>query len=418
MVVRCPGALDMLFEGSRPVSHDGLELLSEIVQERLRASHSLLDDSDGASFFVRAPETALALRLAVDIVRALSEVPWPADAAGLSACIVAVGELPDLGRLPVPNEAVIAVDAATHESVKGTIGDDVSPVPDQPMCFHVKDLPPPTMLPAPETSYPAVVSISPQDLVFEDHRRSSTLGSVYDGLMRDEPVTIRRISTLPAAKQQIVIDVLKDVAEISRLRHKNVVATIGVCSALKAAVCIVTEPVPLTLREVTEMTTPLQRFGLVGQAALGVAYLHNQDFVHESITTIAVSVSADLARAKIDQIGLRRVSVQTATMTATGSPVFLAPELIDGEPCSASSDVYALGMVLVEAATGIPPHQGKRWADVIADTKRGLRPALPSHLPSAAKALIRTALDRDPSLRPTAERFAEDLLSGNVLAKV
>src|SRR5262249_46808041 len=86
-----------------------------------------------------------------------------------------------------------------------------------------------------------------------------------------------------------------------------------------------------------------------------------------------------------------------------GSPRYMAPEQISGEPLSAATDVYAIGVVLYEMLTGAPPFTGETVDDVLAAVALGdaeppssKRPGLGAHL----DALCLRCLHKQPGERP------------------
>ena len=85
-----------------------------------------------------------------------------------------------------------------------------------------------------------------------------------------------------------------------------------------------------------------------------------------------------------------------------GTPLYMAPELWDGERATFRSDVYALGALLYLLCAGRPPHTGATTAEV-RESARGhdaqpLAQAAPSVDPRLA-AIIDRCLRRDPAAR-------------------
>src|ERR1700759_1229890 len=93
------------------------------------------------------------------------------------------------------------------------------------------------------------------------------------------------------------------------------------------------------------------------QIARGLSAAHARNIVHRDIKPSNVIITQDNV-AKIVDFGLARVVASasaTQSMSLTGTLPYMAPEQILGEPVDQRSDVWALGVVLVQMITGSHP---------------------------------------------------------------
>jgi hypothetical protein len=115
-------------------------------------------------------------------------------------------------------------------------------------------------------------------------------------------------------------------------------------------------------------------------------------------------------RARLTDFGIVRLldeaSRQTATGITMGTAAYLAPEQVRGEGVTEASDVYALGLVLIEALTGRPVYQGAPAAAALA--RLVTPPAIPPVAPALA-AVLGAMTAGSPAERPTAGQAAERL---------
>lgn len=96
----------------------------------------------------------------------------------------------------------------------------------------------------------------------------------------------------------------------------------------------------------------------------------------------------------------------TRTGAVLGTPHYMAPEQLLGEPASAPADVWAVGVIAHECLTGERPLEGKTFAQLVRGATRGAVRALPAELPIAD--VVGRMLAIDPAARPTmAEVHAE-----------
>ena len=90
----------------------------------------------------------------------------------------------------------------------------------------------------------------------------------------------------------------------------------------------------------------------------GLAEAHRQGHIHGEVTPSKIVFGAD-GRARLVDLGLA-APLQAVMWSASGGPdnnmvLYTAPEVAEGQPTTAHSDVYGLGLVLVEALTGNVP---------------------------------------------------------------
>ncbi|MEU7141871.1 protein kinase [Nocardia sp. NPDC046473] len=136
--------------------------------------------------------------------------------------------------------------------------------------------------------------------------------------------------------------------------------------------------------------------------------VHAADLVHRDLKPSNVLLALD--GPKVIDFGIARAtddSQFTTTGKVIGSPGFMCPEQVTGDPVGPASDVFALGGVLVFAATGQGPFGiGEMvqmlWRVVYEEPRLD---AVPDRL----RPLIAACLTKDPAARPTPERIIADL---------
>lgn len=179
-----------------------------------------------------------------------------------------------------------------------------------------------------------------------------------------------------------------------------------------------------TLRELVESEGALpldqvRRFGLAIAGAL--AATHQAGVVHRDLKPDNVLLTrarevklADFGLAKTQSAG---GTVQTAAGVILGTPGYMAPEIIRGEPATVASDVYALGAILFEMIAGQRAFDGRDLGEILQAHLEGRPPDLSasrSDLPDGVQALVAKCLDSSPPVRPAAGEVERRL--GQLLA--
>jgi serine/threonine-protein kinase len=156
---------------------------------------------------------------------------------------------------------------------------------------------------------------------------------------------------------------------------------------------------------------------LAAQVAEGLAFAHARGVVHRDIKPGNIMV-VDGPRAKIMDFGIARVrasDVKTQTGLMLGSPKYMSPEQIVGQPTDARSDVFSLGVVIYEMLTGAAPFSGTDIPQLMYQVCNA-RPDPPSRLnpgvPEVLDLVVAKALEKDPAARyQDAGELAADLRS-------
>jgi len=105
-------------------------------------------------------------------------------------------------------------------------------------------------------------------------------------------------------------------------------------------------------------------------------------------------------------------SQQVNTSTIKGTPLYMAPEVLSGEPASRRSDIYSMGALLYELCAGAPPHVNTSLADLqrIVSTQNAPPLASVTMLDPRFAAIVDRCLCRDPALRYASAEELRDAL--------
>ena len=184
-------------------------------------------------------------------------------------------------------------------------------------------------------------------------------------------------------------------------------------------------------------TDRLLRYGI--QIAEAIAAAHDRGITHRDLKPANVIVSPD-GRLKVLDFGLARlaavggpldaetsppVSEITAEGHIVGTPSYMSPEQAEGKTLDSRSDIFTLGILLYELATGIRPFKGDSVLTILSSIVRDTPPApmeLNPSLPKALSRVIRRCLEKDPEnryqsakdLRSDLRDLLQDVTSGDI----
>ncbi|MBP7381879.1 SUMF1/EgtB/PvdO family nonheme iron enzyme [Myxococcota bacterium] len=164
-------------------------------------------------------------------------------------------------------------------------------------------------------------------------------------------------------------------------------------------------------------------------AALGYAHARPAPVIHRDIKPGNIQIMED-GRVKLLDFGLARTAGDqslTGTGQLVGTPAFMAPEVLKGEPATARSDVYSLGMVLYRMLTGrmpfdLPASDSSLQAVFIA-VITGIEAGFPDvrtyvpTIPADVAEVTMRAVSRDPAMRPANGNELVALLAGLCVEK-
>src|ERR1035437_1534753 len=125
-----------------------------------------------------------------------------------------------------------------------------------------------------------------------------------------------------------------------------------------------------TLDQMLSEPAPLdaeRMFSILGQTAVALDYAHSKGIVHRDIKPANIMLSAD-GTAKIADFGIAKITAaENLTMTGSivGTPHYMSPEQVQGQPVDGRSDQFSLAVIGYEMLTGEKPYMGEHLTTVV-----------------------------------------------------
>jgi serine/threonine protein kinase len=156
-------------------------------------------------------------------------------------------------------------------------------------------------------------------------------------------------------------------------------------------------------------------FSILAQTAAALDYAHGKSIVHRDIKPANIMIAAD-GTAKIADFGIAKITTSeqfTMTGSIVGTPHYMSPEQVQGQPVDGRSDQFSLAVIAYEMLTGEKPYTGEHLTTVVykivAEEPVAPHRVNPS-LSGAIENVIRKGLSKKPDQRyRNCQEFVEAL---------
>ncbi len=244
--------------------------------------------------------------------------------------------------------------------------------------------------------------------VFESVGRG-TFGDVYRAHDRrlDRVVALKLLRPEGDSDRGISSEVIDEARLLAKVRHQNVVTVYG-AERIDGRVGLWMEFVDgRTLEQELRTSGPLPPASV---AAIGIALcdallaVHGAGLLHRDLKAQNVMRAAD-GRLLLTDFGAGRLLESAAAphdVPLAGTPLYLAPEILSGQPPTIAGEIYSLGVLLYHLSTGSFPVQGRTLRELREAHTLDRRIRLQAHLRTSLAALVPVvdrAIDPDPKKR-------------------
>ncbi|MEM9290467.1 MAG: serine/threonine protein kinase [Acidobacteriota bacterium] len=201
---------------------------------------------------------------------------------------------------------------------------------------------------------------------------------------------------------------LHEAIATARIQHPNVVAVYDLEEHEDLAFLVMERVDGTNLQDLLDryqVLPPGQVAALGAGIAAGLGAAHERDLVHHDVKPGNVLLGYN-GEIKVVDFGIAQFlsAVQEGSGKVFGTPGYLAPEVLQGEPYTESADLFALGVILYQCLVGRRPFSGPSLRSVVLGTIRDQPTPLRTLRPEISEELedvVLNLLDKTPAQRPS-----------------
>lgn len=254
-----------------------------------------------------------------------------------------------------------------------------------------------------------------RDFVLEEELSRGTQGSVwkvkfkYDG----KQYVLKELKLTGKLSQR---NAFKEVELLRQLDHRNCVRCFGhFVDNVNNMFCIILDycgggDLAHLIEQHKRKSVYLEEsyiWSIFHQICLGVQHLHQLGIVHRDLKTSNIFLT-DNKTPKIGDLGVSyQVRENVMLQSFSGTPLYLSPELVRGDPYNEKTDIWSLGIVMYELCSLSPPFTGSTLLNLAQAIDTADIPPLPNNYSSKIERFIKWLLQRDYTHRPSIAQVVE-----------
>ena len=228
----------------------------------------------------------------------------------------------------------------------------------------------------------------------------------------------------PKLQRTVAIKVLKDQTDdaatriltearaASGLSHPNicVIHEVGEADGQSFIVMEHVEGKPLSELIPSDGLPPESVIRYGTQIADALAHAHEHGIVHRDLKSANVVITPEaqvklidfgiaVPLSKVDADAVTRTQESPVSSVRAGTLAYMAPEVLNGQEATARSDIWSLGVLLYEMASGRLPFEGETPLDVVSAIAKETPRALPSRVSAGFRSVVQRCLQKEPGRR-------------------
>uniref|UniRef100_A0A7C3N7T0 Serine/threonine protein kinase n=1 Tax=candidate division WOR-3 bacterium TaxID=2052148 RepID=A0A7C3N7T0_UNCW3 len=243
------------------------------------------------------------------------------------------------------------------------------------------------------------------------------MATIYKGVQisLNREVVIKKLHPHLSQDANFVKRFKREASILGRLKHENIVSIIDFYEKDDDKFIVLEyikgKSLKSLIKEKKNIPFEYTLF-ILKEVLKGLSYIHSQQILHRDLKPDNIMLSDD-GTVKITDFGLafgKELINVTNPGTYLGTPAYFPPEQLAGREITLASDIFSLGVTVIEMITGTNPFEGKDQFETINNIlyfKKIDFDYDPDKIPPLFIEIVNSMLNRDPSKRPSS---ADELL--------
>jgi len=199
---------------------------------------------------------------------------------------------------------------------------------------------------------------------------------------------------------------IREAQAMARLDHENIIRIFDILKTEEEFHIVMEYCSGLTLKDYMLKHKDIhvgKAINIAYQVANGLAFAHSYGMVHRDIKPANIMIE-ESGRVKIADFGIVAGEESNLTITGelVGTPHYMSPEQARGESVGSRSDLYSLGIVMMQIMTGTTPLNGNSLLGIIgklAYSSEEYEVSFPPNVPEELASIVRTLIKKKPEDR-------------------
>ncbi|KAA6393859.1 MAG: putative MAP kinase kinase family domain protein [Streblomastix strix] len=251
------------------------------------------------------------------------------------------------------------------------------------------------------------------DYDFVDELSTGAFGRIY--VMKHLPSNQLEVIKQLSYKKEDKIKIADE--EISMLKLAKSPYTVGLIETFpfNLDICIVLEycsggnlrdmiDKQLSKMSIKDRKMKGYRYGY--QMLMGLNVLHSQGIIHRDLKPENILIDKN-GNIKIADFGLAQKMASKSYLHAAGTKNYNPSEALAQNRMTSESDVWSIGVIIIEVISGIHPFEGKTQDETINNIKSGKYKALPNYIQGELRIMLEGMINLDYAKRPTVQALLE-----------